>query len=312
MPNKVSEVAILLATYNGEQFLKEQLDSIVNQSFQDFVCYIHDDGSTDKTISILQTYANKYPDKFKILNYPGGQGAAGNFLSLMNYAVNNCKEKYYFFSDQDDVWLKNKVELELKKLKQAEKNDKPTLIYCDQIIVDEKLKIISKSGMNYSKRSHENDNLKHLAFENNAPGCVIGINRSLLVLANNIYNKSNIVMHDWWIMLVAICWGEINYLDKPLMLYRQHGDNTLGAEKKDLKSKVNKYLNNLGQSLKNKNNHVKKCERQLIELGNIKEPTKFSATIQELSKICKKNKIKKIQYFFNNGYIREPFTLLFV
>lgn len=313
MTKCVAEVAILLATYNGGHFLKEQLDSIVNQTFQDFVCYIHDDGSTDNTVDILKNYSARYPDKFKILNYPGHQGAVGNFLSLIEYAVNNCDEKYYFFSDQDDVWLKNKIELELEKIKQVEEYNKPTLVYCDQFIVDRNLNIISKSGMSYSDRSHKNDNLKHLAFENNAPGCVICINRPLLVLSNQLKNKNNIVMHDWWIMLVAACWGKIAYLNKPLMMYRQHGDNTLGAERKDIKSKVSKYLKNLNQSLRNKNAHVKKCESQLAELSTINNVTGYK-TIQELSNIREKSKFRRMIYFYNKGFIQNKniFTLLFL
>ena len=154
-----SKVAILLATYNGERYLQDQLDSLINQSFKDWVCYVHDDGSKDNTMSILRSYSKKYPKRFKILDYPGGQGAAGNFLSLIKFAANNCKENYFLFSDQDDIWLPNKIELEVNKMEEVYDDKTPILVYCDQKVVDQNLNIISNSSMNYSKKSHENDEL---------------------------------------------------------------------------------------------------------------------------------------------------------
>ena len=120
MQEDTTQVAILLATYNGERFIKDQLDSILNQTYQNFVCYIHDDGSTDRTVDILKKYVSKYPKKIKLLEYPGKKGAVGNFLSLIDYAVEHCREQYYLFSDQDDIWLPQKIELEVKKIRKID------------------------------------------------------------------------------------------------------------------------------------------------------------------------------------------------
>lgn len=309
-----AEVAILLATYNGKRFIEEQLNSILNQTYQNFVCYIHDDGSTDGTINILKKYSLKYPKKIKLLNYPGKKGAVGNFLSLIDYAVDHCKERYYFFSDQDDVWLPEKIEFEVKKMKTMDSNFEPVLVYCDQKIVDGKLNVIAESGMKYSKRNHNYDDLQHLAFENSAAGCVICINRLLLELSSKYKNVNNIVMHDWWVMLIAASLGKIGYVDMPLMLYRQHGDNTLGAEQKSIKTKIKKYVQNFPKAVNDKNAHVKKCERQLIELNLINNGFRANNQIEDIANVCQQSKFKKMKYFFKNNYLSGSriFTLLFL
>ncbi len=314
MQEDTTQVAILLATYNGERFIKDQLDSILNQTYQNFVCYIHDDGSTDRTVDILKKYVSKYPKKIKLLEYQGKKGAVGNFLSLIDYAVEHCREQYYLFSDQDDIWLPQKIELEVKKIRKIDNELEPTLVYCDQKIVDSQLKVIAESGMRYSKRNHEYDDLQHLAFENSAPGCVICINRLLLELSSKYKNINNIVMHDWWVMLIAATWGKIGYVDVALMLYRQHGDNTLGAEQKSLNIKLKKYAKNLPKAINDKNEHVKRCERQLIELDLISKEFKNNTQIKKLAYICKKGKLKKIKYFFKNRYLTgsRVFTLIFL
>ncbi|MCT3602865.1 glycosyltransferase family 2 protein [Lactobacillus acidophilus] len=314
MHEDIAEVAILLATYNGERFVEEQLNSILNQTYQNFVCYIHDDGSTDETINILKKYSLKYPRKIKLLDYPGKKGAVGNFLSLIDYAVVHCKEKYYFFSDQDDIWLPEKIEFEVEKIKRIDNNVEPVLVYCDQKIVDGELNIIAESGMRYSKRNHDDDDLYHLAFENSAAGCVICINRILLELSSKYKNVNNIVMHDWWLMLIAASWGKIGYVDVPLMLYRQHGDNTLGAEQKNIKTKLKKYASNFSKAINSKNIHVKKCERQLIELNLINNEFGVNGQIKEVANVCTKSKFKKMKYFFENKYLsgNRIFTLLFL
>ena len=135
----VSEkVGILLATYNGEQYIREQLDSILNQTYVDWVCYIHDDGSADNTWQTIKKYESDYPDKFVVLNYEKCGGACKNFISLMKYS----SENYIMFSDQDDVWAKNKIEVTLNRMKSIEADsDKPYAVFTDLYVVDENLEI---------------------------------------------------------------------------------------------------------------------------------------------------------------------------
>ena len=111
---KNNNIVILLATYNGERFLKEQIESLYEQTYTQWDIYVHDDGSSDNTIQILEEY-EKEKDNFHILRYPSMGGSANNFFSLLK----RVKAQYYFFADQDDKWLQDKVEsglIEIKKL----------------------------------------------------------------------------------------------------------------------------------------------------------------------------------------------------
>lgn len=308
------EVAILMATYNGEDYIREQLQSLVDQSFQNFVCYIHDDNSIDGTISIIRQFEKKWPQKFILLNYKGENGAVGNFMSLIQYAKLHTKEPYIMFCDQDDVWHSNKISLQLEEIKKKDNGESPVLVYCAQELVDKNLRMITNSALKYSGRDHINDDFIHLVFENSAAGCVMCINRKLLCMSCQYHHINNIVMHDWWAMLIAACWGNIFYLDIPLMKYRQHANNTLGAESNDILYKIKKYLKNPLNSFIKKYKHVKKCERQVIELLNISDESPIvNNEVKRFAEICKKNKLKRMCYFFKNKYIEKKglFTLFF-
>ena len=110
-------IAILMATYNGERFLAEQIASILGQANHDWHLYIHDDGSKDNTVNILNDHAMKHPDEITVLDYPPQGGALSNFMSLLE----RVEADYYMFSDQDDVWMPEKVELTLQKIREMEK-----------------------------------------------------------------------------------------------------------------------------------------------------------------------------------------------
>lgn len=310
------DTIILLATYNGEQYLEEQLMSILNQTYQNFMCYIHDDHSKDKTVEIIEYYCQKYPNKFTQWSYESAHGAVGNFMSMIQHATQKCCENYILFCDQDDIWLPDKVENEVNHLKKLEGRykDTPLLVYCDQKLVDSKLNIYADSSMKYMNYTRDHEKFQKLVFENCAAGCVIAINRKLLMMAANFQSEDSIVMHDWWLMLIASVYGKIDYIDKPLMLYRQHNNNTLGAERKTLNIKLKKYMSNLHKSFNMKYKHIKKCEKQVIELEKLSKVYGSINTVNECSSICQKGKMARIYNFCKKGYIsiKDCFTLLFL
>ena len=117
-------VAILLATYNGEKFLVEQLDSLMSQSFKDFNVYVHDDGSTDSTCQILDQFCSRYDNIFLLDDPQNNRGAKGSFEWLLE----NVESNYYMFCDQDDFWLKDKVTNTLTKLREIEIGNKPAVL----------------------------------------------------------------------------------------------------------------------------------------------------------------------------------------
>ncbi|MBQ7192792.1 MAG: glycosyltransferase, partial [Synergistaceae bacterium] len=124
----MSTIDILMATYNGQKFIAEQLDSIFSQTFQDFRLIVRDDGSTDNTCAILEEYSAKYPGRIKIIHDEAVcKSATKNFFEILKHA----EADYVMFSDQDDVWLKYKVQITLDYMKETERKNpgKPVLIF---------------------------------------------------------------------------------------------------------------------------------------------------------------------------------------
>lgn len=208
-------VDILLATFQGEKYLKEQLDSLLHQTYPHFQILIRDDGSTDATLDIIKTYKDP---RIKLLA-TGHLGIKGNFSELMRHS----QADYLFFCDQDDVWLSHKIATMLPYLKGG-----PTLVHSDLGVVDEKLNSIAPSFWKWAwLQPMKTTTLNRLLMQNVVTGCSMAINRSLLEKSGPI--PQDAVMHDWWLALVAACFGRIQPLKEPLMLYRQHDSNVLGA-----------------------------------------------------------------------------------
>tara|TARA_B100000212_G_C27372473_1_gene533215 strand:+ start:352 stop:1197 length:846 start_codon:yes stop_codon:yes gene_type:complete len=221
------KVQILLATYNGQKFLREQLDSIVNQEYKFWELLIHDDGSIDNTISILNEYQNNYPEKIKLLiDQKIFSSASKNFFHLIKHR--SSEAKLYCLCDQDDIWHKGKLKLIIDKY-QLEEDNKPTLIHSDLSLVDSKGKLLEKSH-NRLINSQKNFISKNTApYYNPVPGCAMSINSAL---ADKIFYCKYMVMHDWWILLCAInIDSNLIYINSPLVKYRQHSGNVLGYKK---------------------------------------------------------------------------------
>lgn len=222
-----SQIAILMATYNGDKYLREQIDSLFAQTYQDWHLYIHDDGSKDNTITIINEYAQHHPDKITLLEYSSQGGACRNFLSMLE----SVDASYYMFCDQDDVWLPEKTELEMKQMKLIEQQDKsfPIIINTDLTVVDLHLNIISSSFWKYERIYPEYfKKFEDFAAMNIATGCTMLFNHCTKEAIIKPYDKA--LMHDAWITLCAInAHGIINNIITPTVMYRQHGNNTLGA-----------------------------------------------------------------------------------
>ena len=235
--------AILLATYNGEKYLAEQLDSILAQTDQDFVIYVHDDGSTDATVSILESYRDKYPSKLVIVDGPAQGGSRNNFF----YLLNNVEADYYMFSDQDDVWLPEKIAAEKARMKQVEERlgEKgrrlPILIFADMKVVDQDLKVINDSFIRFNNLDTENLEFRRIVVQNVVAGCTTFFNRALRD-AGTLDSLEDIRWHDWWLALIASGSGVIEYMGEGYQLYRQHGDNSIGAEEETGIRKILKLL----------------------------------------------------------------------
>lgn len=214
-------INILMATYNGEAFLAEQIKSIQAQTVEDWQLLIRDDGSSDKTREIISDFVQQdkriqFINAHETTNY----GVIKSFYTLLKYETAD----YYCFSDQDDVWLPNKLEIVLTEATQHNR-DIPLLVYTDLKVVDRNLDIISDS-MIRSQSHHANTSLRQELTENTVTGGTMLINHAL---AESWNQTEGILMHDWYLALLAAALGKLIYIDVPTELYRQHDSNVLGA-----------------------------------------------------------------------------------
>ncbi|HGD4139446.1 TPA: glycosyltransferase family 2 protein [Streptococcus agalactiae] len=224
------KVNILMATYNGEKFLAQQIESIQKQTFKEWNLLIRDDGSSDKTCDIIRNFTAKDSQiRFINENEHHNLGVIKSFFTLVNYEVAD----FYFFSDQDDVWLPEKLSVSLEAAKHKA-SDVPLLVYTDLKVVNQELNILQDS-MIRAQSHHANTTLLPELTENTVTGGTMMINHAL---AEKWFTPNDILMHDWFLALLAASLGEIIYLDLPTQLYRQHDNNVLGARTMDKRFKI--------------------------------------------------------------------------
>lgn len=224
------KVNILMATYNGEKFLAQQIESIQKQTFKEWNLLIRDDGSSDKTCDIIRNFTAKDSRiRFINENEHHNLGVIKSFFTLVNYEVSD----FYFFSDQDDVWLPEKLSVSLEAAKHKA-SDVPLLVYTDLKVVNQELNILQDS-MIRAQSHHANTTLLPELTENTVTGGTMMINHAL---AEKWFTPNDILMHDWFLALLAASLGEIIYLDLPTQLYRQHDNNVLGARTMDKRFKI--------------------------------------------------------------------------
>ena len=215
------KINIVMSTYNGEQFLAEQIDSIQQQTFKDWQLLIRDDGSSDQTPEIIKSFVAQDP-RIVFINEHDREnfGVIKNFFTL----IKHDKADYYFFSDQDDVWLEDKLETMLAAARQYP-DQLPLMVYTDLCVVDQNLQVMNQS-MIRSQSHHANTELVQELTENTVTGGVAMINHAL---AERWRTLDNIIMHDWYLAVLATAIGKLVYIDQPGELYRQHDNNGLGA-----------------------------------------------------------------------------------
>ena len=228
-------VTVLLATYNPGPYLYEQIRSISGVS----QILISDDCSTDGTLERI--HSGQYGENVKLVSSGIKFGSAkSNFSALLNL----CNSEYAFFCDQDDVWLPDKISLSLTRLKELEAiygTNTPLLVFSDSTVVNQDLSVISNSFWKYEGLNPNFANsFKNLVIQNVAQGCTMCFNKALIDKALPIPDEA--IMHDWWLMLVASAFGRIDFLERPTILYRQHGSNEVGAKSYSLSTSIYRFL----------------------------------------------------------------------
>jgi glycosyltransferase involved in cell wall biosynthesis len=222
------KVEIALAIYNGSAYLGEFLQSLNLQSNLNWTVLARDDGSSDDSVSIFKDWISRCERMRLLETNLSNLGTVKNFSEILS----NTTAEYVMLADQDDIWHPEKIAKSLAQIRELERSETgevvPALVYSDLHVVDDKLNLINSSFI----KMQGLDEMHHPSFiqlltQNVAPGCTMMVNRALLDLALPIPNEA--AMHDWWLMQVASLFGRIGYIDEPLIAYRQHGSNQVGA-----------------------------------------------------------------------------------
>ena len=305
-------LAILLASYNGEKFIKDQLESLLSQTYQDFTIYIHDDGSSDGTLDAIDEVIAEKPDgagRIVLLNGDSTGSAKANFLWMLS----QVEADYYMFCDQDDVWLEDKVEQEVRLLEsetdQTDGTATPICVFSDMYVVDENLEVTDQSFIATLGRSADRTAWSQIVIDNPAAGCTLLFNRCLRdKVINAGIDVDRIEMHDQLILAVAALTGRTASIKSPLVYYRQHGDNAMGAG--DSESRMHKVGRNiralLDGSFADEKRTFHKKERmlaeQLLKLDGI--PDDRRQILKELSQIDRKPKLYRMNFYRKNDLTR--------
>ena len=222
----MERVDILVATCNGEKYVKEQIDSILNQTYENIRVIVSDDRSDDSTPKILKEIAKS--DKRVILNLQKERlGVINNFEFLLK----QVKSNFYMFSDQDDFWLPNKVE----KMMERQKQENADLVFGDLEVVNEKLETMYPSYGDYMLLNRKIkkciNSYEYNYLYNCVTGCTILGKTSMLDKILPLPNTSKYVLHDHWIGIITGIYGKVAYVEETYIKYRQHGNNQVGTDK---------------------------------------------------------------------------------
>lgn len=231
----MTRAVVLLAAYNGRHYVKELIDSI--PAWIDIL--VSDDGSSDGTVELIKSLDRS---GLYFLESPRSGSASKNFAYLINNVV--LDYDYFFLADQDDVWIDGKAEALFDAISVAESRggkEVPCLVFSDAQVVDERLKLkedsfLASQGLNSAFKN----NFKLLCCQNVGQGATFLFNRAMLSKLRPM--PSDCIMHDWWMMLVAAAFGKIEYVDRALILYRQHSANVVGASRIGVFQQLKRFL----------------------------------------------------------------------
>lgn len=306
----MKQICIIMAVYNGETYLAEQIDSLLKNSYQNFTLHIFNDHSQDRSKIIIDEYAEKYPDKIYAHHHSENHGVIRNFLE----GTQIMDADYYMFCDQDDVWMPDKIKQSLDAIEQLESTagDQPCIVFGDAKMVGQDLQELAPSFQRQSGYRTDALDPAHIMMENKLNGCALLFNRALRQLLTVF--PAEIRMHDWWIALIGSFFGEIFYLDEPLLLYRQHEKNVVGG------SNFITYIQNRLSNLHKQRKSLYDTCAQAAAFGEVYQ-NKLSAeqqkliqafaTLPEANWFARRYRILRY-HFLKSGLIRNIGVLLLI
>ncbi len=246
----VKEIQVLLAAYQGKTYLRELLDSLAAQDDGFFSVLLRDDGSTDGTVELLEQRCRQDTRFHLLKDASAHSGAAGSFLRLMRQA--SPEAAYFALCDQDDVWLPTRLSACRAAMAQAEAlygEQTPILVHSDAVVTDEQGHTLHDSFFAHQGWDGTAVTLPRLLVQNNVTGCTTLMNAPLKALIARYAQPEGMYMHDWLLALTAAACGHVVFVNKPLVRYRQHGTNVMGAS---AQPQIKRGLNMLGKWQKGK------------------------------------------------------------
>ncbi len=266
---KLSSVAVLLSSYNGEKYIEEQIESILDQKDVDLALIIRDDSSTDNTRNVLKSYMTN--SRITIKYGVNRLGASQSFLSLLK-----CSAKYDYISlsDQDDIWPESKLKEAIKQIEQNNTKKEPVVYASSVYLCDTKGDVFSVWKSKPKKKFSE------AIFQNSLMGNTIVFNKEFCSLLNSFDLPKRLIMHDWWIYLTATMLNaKILYDETPRNKHRQHPKNTVGV-----KNLVNAINSNLNELIKGDDINSQLCQfNEAIKILGPKTNNKYSSYFTELN-----------------------------
>lgn len=290
--DKKNTVLVFMATYNGEPYLQTQIDSILNQKDVEVSIIVADDKSTDLTHQILEENKKRYTNFDYFINETN-KGFTYNFLDLI-YSQKN-EYDYYALADQDDFWQEDKLISAINKIVERG-SDKGTLYCSNLILADANLK---PYGLQENKKILK-ANKYNFIVGNIATGCTIVFDAKLYEKVLSYY-PYKIQLHDYWLFLIAVFAGEYIYDFEPHILYRQHGKNQIGSNKKFFtKKKISKFLHNSYSQTVIINELIKGFESYISEedMKYLKIAAEYKKNFRCMCKLAFSKKIKRRRFNF--------------
>lgn len=290
-------VDVVMSTYNGEKYVKEQIESVLNNQGCEVFLHIFDDGSQDYTMEILKEYKKQYPRLITVQQNEHNLGVTNSFLrGIQTVMENNHEAQYFMCCDQDDVWNNDKIKKTLKRMKQMEQRfgeERPILVFTDASVTDDQLNELQSSFYKSQYYQINKLDLPHLLMENKCIGCTTMINRSYEPYLLQLPKQAR--YHDWWLALIAATFGNISFLPRQTMRYRQHSNNVVGG------AKFSSYFTNRIKNLKT---------QKLSLLENKKQAEEFLLIFKDTLSIHKKSVIELFIQVYQMSWLKQRYVLI--
>ncbi len=303
------KIEILLAAYNGSQYLPDLLSSLTSQTEQHFSVLYQDDGSSDRTAALLEEQSVRDPRFRPGMEQGRHLGAKKNFLSLLRQSSADL----LFLCDQDDLWLPEKIRTLTELYRQASSQlpeGMPLLIHSDAAVTDRNNRILADSFFRLQGWDPEAVTLNRLLVQNNVTGCTAVLNRPLADLAARFGIAERMFMHDWFIALTAASFGKVIFCPQQLVRYRQHGTNTVGASQESLLRRAFRALGS-GDAVRERIALTFQHARAFQDMFGDSLPPEAARVIQDYLSTQDMSKIRRIAAWRRQGTLMQsPVTRL--